>query len=114
MRFEEIKELHEMGFSADQIMALRGGEPEQTEEEPEEQTEPAEPQETETHPDQDPFAELRQTIETQARQIDQLTKQIQKNNRQTARVETMPEPDLMTETDKIMAELIRPTLKEVK
>ena len=109
MNFEEIKQLHEMGFSPDQIMELRGGqkEPEQ------EQTEPAEPETQEQEPDNGPdLTGLQTQIEEQRKQIENLTKELQKSNRQNMRVNSLPENDLMTQTDKIMAELIRPTIKE--
>lgn len=116
MNFEEIKQLHEMGFTPDQIMSLRGGQTEPEPEEPEqEQTEPAEPeaqeQEADTAPD---LTALQTQLEDQRKQIENLTKELQKSNRQNKRIETLPENDLMTQTDKIMAELIRPTMKEDK
>ena len=115
MKFEEIKQLHEMGFSADQIMQLRGGDPEPSEdthqEEPEtEPTEPAE-QEPENTPD---LGELQQQISSQQAQIEKLTKQLQQSNRQNMRVNTIPQNDLDTQVDKIMGELIRPSIKEEK
>ena len=101
MNFEEIKQLHEMGFSPDQIMQLRGG-----------QKEPAE-EEQEQEPDNGPdLTGLQTQIEEQRKQIENLTKELQKSNRQNMRVNTLPENDLMNQTDKIMAELIRPTIKE--
>lgn len=114
MNFEEIKQLHEMGFSPDQIMELRGGQKEPAEEEPEqEQTEPAEPETQEQEQDNGPdLTGLQTQIEEQRKQIENLTKELQKSNRQNMRVITLPENDLMTQTDKIMAELIRPTIKE--
>ena len=55
MNFNEIKELHEMGFTPEQIMQLRGGDPEPQENTPQEEpeTEPTEPaeQEPENTPD---------------------------------------------------------------
>ena len=114
MNFEEIKQLHEMGFSPDQIMELRGVQKEPAEEEPEqEQTEPAEPAEQEQEADTVPdLTGLQTQIEEQRKQIENLTKELQKSNRQNMRVNTLPENDLMSQTDKIMAELIRPTIKE--
>lgn len=116
MNFEEIKQLHEMGFSPDQIMELRGGQKEPAEEEPEqEQTEPAEPETQEQEQDNSPdLTGLQTQIEEQRKQIENLTKELQKSNRQNMRVNSLPENDLMTQTDKIMAELIRPTIKEEK
>lgn len=115
MNFDEIKQLHEMGFSPDQIMTLRGGQTEQPDqEEPEqEQTEPAEPEAQEQEADTSPDLTALQTqLEDQRKQIENLTKELQKSNRQNLRINTLPENDLMTQTDKIMAELIRPTIKE--
>ena len=116
MNFEQIKELHEMGFSADQIMSLSGEkakDPEPVPEEPEaEQTEPAEEQTEEPKKDT-ALTELENRVSEQQKMIDNLTKQLQAQNRKTARIDSMPD-DLQTKTDKIMAELIRPTIKEVK
>lgn len=115
MKFEEIKQLHEMGFSADQIMQLRGGDPEPTEDTPQEEpeTEPTEPaeQEPENTPD---LGELQQQISSQQAQIEKLTKQLQQSNRQNLRVNTLPQNDLDSQVDKIMGELIRPSIKEEK
>lgn len=107
MTFEEIKELHGMGFTPEQIVTLTG-KPEQPQAEPEEQleeTEPAEqPAEAEQPKEDTRITELQQEVEN-------LKRQLQKQNRQSARIETLPD-DLQTQTDKIMAELIRPTIKE--
>lgn len=111
MTFAEIKELHGMGFTPEQIVSL-SGKPEQPQAEPEEQseeqpeeTEPAEqPAEAEQPKEDTRITELQQEVEN-------LKKQLQKQNLQTARMETFPD-DLQTQTDKIMAELIRPTIKE--
>lgn len=111
MTFEEIKELHGMGFTPEQIISL-SGKPEQPQPqaEPEEQpkeTEPAEqPAEADQPKEDTRITELQQEVEN-------LKKQLQKQNRQSARMETLPD-DLQTQTDKIMAELIRPSIKEDK
>ena len=113
MNFEQIKELHGMGFTAEQIMSLSsqpGQDPEPVPEEAEqEQTEPAEPAEPE-QPNQ--FSELEARLNEQQKTIENLTKQLQAQNRKSARMDTPPD-DLTAQTDKIMAELIRPTIKEV-
>ena len=94
MTFTEIKELHEMGFTPDQILTLQG-KPEQPEQ-----------------PDQPDQPDTRITeLETE---MANLKKQLQSMNRQSARIENPPDEDLMTKTDKIMAELIRPTPKGEK
>lgn len=114
MNFEQIKELYGMGFTAEQIMSLSGQpgqDPEPVPEEAEqEQTEPAEPAEPE-QPNQ--FSELEARLNEQQKTIESLTKQLQAQNRKSARMDTPPD-DLTAQTDKIMAELIRPTIKEVK
>ena len=111
MNFEQIKELHGMGFTAEQIMSLSGQpgqDPEPVPEESEqEQTEPAEPEQ------HNQFTELEARLNEQQKTIENLTKQLQAQNRKSARMDTPPD-DLTAQTDKIMAELIRPTIKEVK
>ena len=118
MRIEDIRELINLGFTTDQIVTLRGDhaeaikeppeqeQPEQEEQEQEE-TEPAEP---EINPQ---IQELQNQINDQKKTIDQLTKMVQKQNLKSARVDSLPD-DLTKQTDKIMAELIRPTIKEEK
>lgn len=109
MTFTEIKALSDMGFTNDQIMALNAGQP-QPEEVPEqtEQPEQPQPEEVPEQPEQPPEDSR---ISDMQKQIDDLKKQIQKQNRQQARIETMPD-DLDKSVDSIMAELIRPTIKE--
>lgn len=114
MRIEEIRELHEMGFSAEQIMTLTGTaatDPAPAEPEAEE-TEPSEPAPDPAPAQDETITGLQNQITEQQKQIQQLTKQIQQQNRQLARVDTLPADDLLTKTDQIMAELIRPTFKE--
>lgn len=115
MTIEEIRELKEMGFTADQIMQLSG----QPETAPAEA--PAAPAETpvetqEEAPaeaqDDSRFQKLEQTISEQQNQIRDLIKQMQANNRRTASMNTPPDQDLQTKTDEIMAELIRPSIKK--
>ena len=119
MTLQEIKELKEMGFSTDQIMSLSGVQatapvsaPDQEEPEAEE-TEPAEnqasaPAET---PDPDPrLSELENAVKAQSQQIEQLTKQLQAENRQNMSLDRPPD-DLDKKVDAVMAELIRPTIK---
>lgn len=113
MKIEEIRELHEMGFSNDQIMQLSGSpeapavDPVQpAEPEPEAPTEPEAPAEDER------ITGLQNQISEAQKQIQQLTMQLQAANRQAARIDALPADDLQTQTDKIMAELIRPTIKK--
>lgn len=109
MTFEEIRELHGMGFTPEQIVSL-SGKPEQPQAEPEEQPEETEPAEQPAEAEQPQPQEDTRITELQ-QEVENLKKQLQKQNRQTARMETLPD-DLQTQTDKIMAELIRPTIKE--
>lgn len=113
MTFTEIKELHEMGFSADQIMNLSRDQPveqEQPEEQPaEEQPEEKPADQPEEQPVEQP--EKNPEIENLQKEIADLKKQIQKQNLKSARVETV-NTDLDTQVDQIMSELIRPKIKE--
>ena len=114
MTLQEIKELKEMGFSTDQIMTLSGSpasapasapDPEEPETE---ETEPAEPE----TPAPDPrLEELEQTVRNQASQIQELTKQLQAENRQNMSLDHPPD-DLDKKVDQVMAELIRPTIQK--
>ena len=123
MKIEEIRELHELGFSNDQIMQLSGipeapvvdpvqpadPEPEApTDPEPEALTDP----EPEAPAEDERITGLQNQISEAQKQIQQLTKQLQAANRRAARTEALPADDLQTQTDKIMAELIRPTIKK--
>lgn len=115
MKIEEIRELHEMGFSNDQIMQLSGSseapavDPVQpADPEPEASTDP----EPEAPADDERITGLQNQISEAQKQIQQLTKQLQAANRQAARIDALPADDLQTQTDKIMAELIRPTIKK--
>ena len=104
MTFTEIKALSDMGFTNDQIMTLNAGQPVQPEQPPEDQPEQPPEHQPEQPPEDSRISEMQ-------KQIDDLKKQIQKQNRQQARMETMPD-DLDKSVDSIMAELIRPTIKE--
>ena len=121
MKIDDIRELHEMGFSNDQIMQLscspeapavdpvQPADPEP--EAPTDQVQPTDPK-PEAPAEDDRITGLQNQISEAQKQIQQLTKQLQAANRQAARVEALPADDLQTQTDKIMAELIRPTIKK--
>ena len=118
LTFSEIMKLHDIGFSAEQIMQLSGSadgtitvdpEPEQHPE-PEPQPEPEpEPQPAEKQPENSANDER---IEQLQKQIETLTKTIQKNNLLSASVNVLPDDDIDSKTDAAMAELIRPTIKK--
>ena len=118
MTYEEIKGLHEMGFSNEEIMKLSTistGNP-QPESQPEPQPEPKpEPQpEPKPEPQPEPKPEPKPDEVQQLRdEVKQLREQLQQSNRQNMFIKTLPD-DLQTKTDEIMAELIRPTIKEDK
>ena len=131
MKIEDIRELHEMGFSNDQIMQLSGS-PEAPAVDPVQPADPKPVQSADPKPVQpadpkpvqpadpkpvaptedDRITGLQNQISEAQKQIQQLTKQLQAANRQAARIDALPADDLQTQTDKIMAELIRPTIKK--
>lgn len=134
MTYEEIKGLHEMGFSNEEIIKLSTvstGNP-QPDPKPEPQPAPKpddnplpgpEPQPA-PKPDDNPLPGPKPQPEPKPEpkpdevqqlrdEVKQLRDQLQQSNRQNMFVNSVPD-DLQTQTDKIMAELIRPTIKEDK
>lgn len=115
--FEQIKELHEMGFSAEQITTFAGTAPDE-EKEPEKEQEPeTEPEkEQETEPEEKPvdprMDALEKSVSGISAQLTNLVKQMQANNVKTASVNILPEEQLQKDTDLAMAELIRPSYKK--
>ena len=123
MTYEEIKGLHEMGFSNEEIIKLSTvstGFP-QKEQQPEPQPEPQKEQQPETQPEPQPEPAQNPTepkpgpddVQQLRDEVKQLREQLQQSNRQNMFVNSVPD-DLQTQTDKIMAELIRPSIKEDK
>ena len=135
MTYEEIKGLHEMGFSNEEIIKLstvstgfpqKEQQPEpqpepQKEQQPEPQPEPQKEQQPETQPEPQPEPAQNPTepkpgpddVQQLRDEVKQLREQLQQSNRQNMFVNSVPD-DLQTQTDKIMAELIRPSIKEDK
>lgn len=114
MTLQEIKELKEMGFSTDQIMSLSGVQASAPDpEEPEPETpEPEKPEPETPAPAPDPrLEELEKTVKSQASQLEELTKQLQAENRQKLSMDHPPD-DLDNRVDQVMAELIRPTIQK--
>lgn len=115
--FEQIKELHEMGFSAEQITTFAGTSPDE-EKDPEKEQEPeTEPEkEQETEPEEKPvdprMDALEKSVSGISAQLTNLVKQMQANNVKTASVNILPEEQLQKDTDLAMAELIRPSYKK--
>lgn len=124
MTYEEIKGLHEMGFSNEEIMKLSTvstGNPQpepnpepQPEPQPAPQPEPKPEPQPEPKPEPQPEPKYEPFEVSQLRdEVKQLREQLQQSNRQNMFVNSVSD-DLQTQTDKIMAELIRPSIKEDK
>lgn len=115
--FEQIKELHEMGFSAEQITTFTGTAPDEEKEPEKEQVPETEPEkEPETEPEEKPvdprMDALEKSVSGISAQLTNLVKQMQSNNLRTASVNILPEEQLEKDTDAAMAELIRPSYKK--
>ena len=115
MTFQEVKELHDMGFTPEQITQLNlGSEPEpnpdpQPEPNPDPQPEPNPDPQPEPNPD--PVSERLQSME---QKINDFIQSMQKNNLKTASVNILPDEQIDSAADTALSELIRPTLKEDK
>lgn len=118
--FEQIKELHEMGFTAEEIINFNGTDPgekkepekQEPEQEKEQETEP-EKQEPEKKQEENPRLDaLEKSVSGISAQLTNLVKQMQANNVKTASVNILPEEQLQKDTDLAMAELIRPSYKK--
>ena len=115
--FEQIKELHDMGFTAEQITTFAGTAPD---EEKEPEKEPEQEKEQETEPEKEPEEKpvdprmdaLEKSVSGISAQLTNLVKQMQSNNLRTASVNILPEEQLQKDTDLAMAELIRPSYKK--
>ena len=120
MTFDEIKGLHEMGFSNEEIMKLSTvstGNP-QPEPNPEPQPDPQPAPQPEPNPEPQPDPQQtpqpeHDEVKQLRDEVKQLRDQLQQSNRQNMFVNSVSD-DLQTQTDKIMAELIRPSIKEDK
>lgn len=119
MTFQEVKQLHEMGFTPEQITQLNlGSEPEpQPEPEPETKPEPQpEPQpetkpepQPETKPEQDPVTKK---LESMEKTINDFIVAMQKNNLKTASVNLLPDDQIDVNANTALSELIRPMIKQ--
>ena len=107
MTFQEVKELHDMGFTPEQITQLNlGSEPEPN---PDPQPEPNPDPQPEPNPD--PVSERLQSME---QKINDFIQAMYKNNIKTASVNILPDEQIDSAADTALSELIRPTLKEDK
>ena len=115
MTFQEVKELHEMGFTPEQITQLNlGSEPEpqpepQPEPEPETKPEPQPETQPETQPEPDPVT---QRLESMEKTINDFIVAMQKNNLKTASVNLLPDDQIDAGANTALSELIRPTIKQ--
>lgn len=118
--FEQIKELHEMGFTVEQITTFAGTAPAgeeqkepEKEQEPEKEAENEPEKEQEEKPAENPRMDaLEKSVSGISAQLTNLVKQMQSNNLRTASVNILPEDQLQKDTDSAMAELIRPSYKK--
>ena len=129
MTFEEIKQLHEMGFSNAEVMQLAGGnkpdsKPEDSKPEdnkpdskPEDNKPDSKPEDNK--PDSKPeenteITELKNTVSTMQKEMKDFISAMQKNNLQTASVNMLPNEDLEKQSIDALSEIIRPKYEETK
>lgn len=127
MTFQEVKELHEMGFTPEQITQLNlGSEPEpqlETKPEPQPETKPKPQPETklepqpETKPEQQPEQKpepdsVSHKLESMEKKINDFIVSMQKNNLKTASVNILPDDQIDVNANTALSELIRPTIKK--
>ena len=114
MTITEIKELKDMGFTPDQIIALNSPGTSETPADPPAETPaetPAENTDQQSNAgtaDDTRLSQLEKMITDQNAKISSLISMVQAGNRQSMSMPTLPD-DLQHKTDEVMAELIRPT-----
>ena len=113
MTFQEVKELHEMGFTPEQITQLNlGSEPEP---QPEQQPEPQQETQPEEQPEQQPETKpdpVSQKLASMEKTINDFIVAMQKNNLKTASVNILPDDQIDIGANTALSELIRPTIKQ--
>ena len=133
MTFEEIKQLHEMGFSNAEVMQLAGGikpdsklEENHQDSKPEENKPDSKPEENkpdfkpeENKPDSKPeenpeITELKNTVSGLQKDMKDFITAMQKNNLQSAHVNMLPDEDLEKQSVDALSEIIRPKYNENK
>ena len=119
MTFQEVKELHEMGFTPEQITQLNlGSEPEpQLETKPEPQPETKLEPQPETKPEQQPEQKpepdsVSKKLESIDKKINDFIVAMQKNNLKTASVNILPDDQIDVNANTALSELIRPSIKK--
>ena len=115
MTFSEIERLHEMGFSAEQIVTLSGGSLS-----PDPATDPAPDPATDPAPDPapdpatdpapdpapDPLADKVTALDAK---LNDFIKAMQANNLKTASIDILPEDQFEKTMDDALSEIIRPS-----
>ena len=113
MTFQEVKELHEMGFTPEQITQLNlGSEPEP---QPEQQPEPQPETQPEEQPEQQPETkpeQVSQNLASMEKTINDFIVSMQRNNLKTASVNLLPDDQIDIGANIALSELIRPTIKQ--
>ena len=111
MKADDILKLIEAGYTKADIEAMETTSPEQNHEQGQEQEQKQE-QKQEPAPEHDQeYKNLENKISETQNQLQQLIRQMQQNNLQTAGVNILPD-NVETAADKAMSELIRPTIKK--
>ena len=117
MTFQEVKELHEMGFTPEQIMQLNSGSDPQPEPNPDPQPEPNPDPQPEQNPDPRPEQKpesdsVSQKLESMEKKINDFIVAMQKNNIKNASVNILPDDQIDVNANTALSELIRPTIKK--
>ena len=106
MNSAEILKLIEAGYTKADIDAMNRAPEAEPEETPE--AEPEQEPQPEPEPASNELAEVKEQLKETQTQLQDLIRQMQRNNLKTASVNIRPEDDLMKRTDEAMAELSRP------
>ena len=111
MTFQEVKELHEMGFTPEQIMQLNSGSDPQPEPNPDPQPEPNPDPQPEQNPDPRPEQKpesdsVSQKLESMEKKINDFIVAMQKNNIKNASVNILPDDQIDVNANTALSELI--------
>lgn len=115
MTFQEVKQLHEMGFTPEQITQLNLGSEPEPHQEPQQKTKPEEQPETKQEPQPEPQPEpdqVSQKLASMEKTINDFIVSMQKNNLKTASVNILPDDQIDSGANTALSELIRPTIKQ--
>ena len=118
MKADEILKLIDAGYTKADIEAMETGQDQNQEQNPDQNQGQEQNQDHNQNQDQNQgqdqnqdYKNLESKISETQNQLQQLIKQMQKNNLQTAGVNILPD-NVETAADKAMSELIRPTIKK--